>query len=379
MLVEGEHPQMDMPTQIPDLLATIPTAIQRNARDYLTAGRLRRRLRQGTALYAAELRGYQDVYHVWLTSCQTPSLSCTCDRARGICTHAAALLLDLDSSPDLYTEASWAAAVQTLHDQPKWPFGSGLDWNLITEQRPWWRVPFNPQYLEEFMQIAEAPSRPLNLGRDPAAALWAEMDISWMSQDFVIALFDQWLKNHNKLSPQDLPLWALLHWMQPSLPLDWLFLTADQPNTVKSLLRQLFHPGPLINSTSARREAILSDLTLVQPELAMVLWDLADDLDPYHFRQADALYLAGRSKDAAALLEHEMPTDPIARRQARQRLIQWVDLNDSLPHRMALAWEKGSLEVLLPVRHLIKSEDWLSITRALEETGTSGSPAGDPE
>ncbi len=358
-------------------LNTIPVRLQRRAQDYLTQDRLHRRLRLGDHTLAAELIGYQDTYHMALTTGIQYELTCSCSLPSQPCVHAVALVLDVDRHFQDYTEASWKACLQAKDALSRWPFDEGLDWSLIDKARPWWRHAYQAERLEAIREGALRPPARQGIAKDASLALWAELDPSWLSHPAVTDAFRIWLDTRSPVVPQDWPLWILLHWMQPLLPLNAIFLSAVHPSrAAQALLAQMHHPAPLIRPTAQRHIRLLEDITLLDPDLANPLWTLAEGLDPYHLVQADALFVANQRKKAIALLERHLPNDKNARRQARRRLVQWTSPEDSVPHQLAMAWESGLIEDLTSIQHLISPQTWDRVTRAIQ-TDPNASPKDD--
>ncbi len=363
---------MEGADQLRESLHALPGWVRRSGQDYLTQDRLTRRLRIGETIYGARLLGYRDHYTVWTTHDKGNvwSTYCDCDRRERPCPHGAALLLDLSQSRPLYQEAPWRLAVQATALLASWPFAAGLDWHLIPEGPSRWRNPFAPEGVILIGQLLERqPKQTPRLHRDSLTALWAEMHPSWNQDAVVREYFHRWLAPYLEAPLQDFSQWALLHWMQPQLDLSSLFLGLEgQPATLmlEALLRQLCERNALIQPNVHRHRALLSDMTLIRPGFTSTLWDIFDDSERGRLAQADALYLADQKSQAINLLETALPQEPGVRRQARIRLIQWLDESAGLPHRLALAWDAGSPEELAPVRHLFTTQQWETVLKALQ-------------
>ncbi|PSR22835.1 MAG: hypothetical protein C7B45_05015 [Sulfobacillus acidophilus] len=346
-------------------LDTVPRPLRHHAQDYLTEDRLARRLRRGSTLYTAELRGYRDRYWpratieggVW-------AVTCTCDRRPKLCAHAVALMLDLSRFSADYAEAPWKLVVQADRLIADWPFESPLTWHLIPVTTPFWRKPQAEDFLPTLVSLLQTAAN-LHLAEDPSLPIWAELHPSWLNHAAIQHLWTDWLRQYQSPRAQDAPLWVRLHWMQPVLKLTSVFLALDTSAAASAIFRQLWSPQPLIVPTPKRQRALLADLTLVHPELAALVWPFFRGTDPFALAQADALYLAGRQHEAIQRLEQDLPDDAAARKQVRLRLIEWLDLNDSVPHRLALAWESGSLTYAEPIHHLLSDAQWTRLTDAL--------------
>lgn len=351
---------------------SIPRRVRQSAEDYLTEDRLSRRIRHGKSTYSAELRGYHDQYRpVARNGDDALLLSCTCDRRQMPCAHAAALLLDLERSRHGYPEAPWELALAGGGTLLTWPFDPGLPWHTVAEQIPVWRMPFDLEPWERIQKRLEWNGA-RTLTQDGAAKIWAELHPSWLSEDRVRAAFETWLENWLGRPSRDWREWVLLSWMQPDLPLAPVFLATDRekPVAVREILAHLFSQGHVVAPTPGRQKAMLTNLTLVETTLGDALWASLGVSDADRIARADALYLSGAHEKAAQLLERELPESPEERRAARERLVRWQSLEDSLPHRLALAWERGSTEILEPVRHLLTPSQWSSLTAAVTERST---------
>ncbi len=369
-------------TCIQNAVDQLPTNIRQLGRDYLAQERLARRWRLGDADYAAELRGYADRYHPHIHAHEAQLVAtCTCEGKRMPCRHAAALLLDLEQNAEMYYEAPWALAQTAPPMLARWPFDQELNWDLIPDLPPFWREPFSDGALHRLQQRLQTSSIRSRLSRDPLAPLWAEMHASWLEQPAVRAQFDLWRGRHlTKSLPDDFEAWLMLHWMQPCLPLapimNVVSAGADNSACVDALLSFLWRPH-LVHPTGERLVTMLADLTILQPDLANVLWTRYTDLDPGSLRQADAWYQAGRADRAIALIDRHLPDDPKLRREARLRLIAWLAPEDAIPHRIALAWESCSLTPVEPVRHLIDAKAWDSLKSSIQARQKSGAVTDD--
>lgn len=345
----------------------ISPKLRQHAQDYLTEDRLVRRIRRGWALYTAELRGYQDTYRPRATvQNDVWDVGCTCARRHMPCSHAVALMLDLSRFFSEYVEAPWNLVVQAQQVMADWPFDQNFPWQHVPTVTPFWRKPFTPADLTKLTVLLSGASVS-RLAQDPAIPLWAELHPTWINHPIVYRLWDEWLTRHLNPLPSDAVLWVTLHWMQPNLPLSPVFLALSPWPTATAIFQQLWNPAPLIVATPDRQRALLADLTLVLPDLGNSLWPLFRDIDPHALAQADAAYLAGHRQKAIQLLDQDLPSDPKARRDVRLRLINWLDPKASVPHRLALAWESGSITYVEPIRSFLTDRDWDLLIQALNE------------
>lgn len=338
-----------------------------------------RRLRIGTTDFSAEIRGYQDRYRARAVV-QTSGITvfCSCESGRAACGHAAALLIDLDRNLNAYCEAPWDLARTTNTILSAWPFQQTVDWGLIPEGPPSWRRSYretDSDWLAVELQRAQSG----RLDRDPMTRIWAELDPTWLEHAAVQQLFAQWLERYLGAPVHDQALWALLHWMQPNLTLSPIisFLT-NNAAAAQAFMEFLWRPH-LIRATPERLLTCLADLTVVDPTLAQAMWPQYARLDPGSLAEADAWYRAGNHPRAIRLLEQHLSDDPLLRHQARVRLAAWMSLEDSVPHRIALALESRSTEPVEPVRHLIDREAWQSLVTSLGAEPRTASVTDEPQ
>ncbi len=350
----------------------LPSHTKRTARDYLAEDRLTRRIRHGEQSFAGELRGYQDRYHpAAAVDKQGLSPTCTCDR-RQPCGHVSALLIDIERHILSYPEVPWDVVRQWVLDTV-WQWDAAFAWQLVPDATPEWRMPYRPELGASVLaQVRSADYVPL--ARDPRVGIWAEAHSSWWEVPEFLQGFSRWASGA-RLSSADPRLCAALIWMQPALPMARLIDAGLMHRIALAapLLGWLFHPRPVLASSSARQLRALESLTLAVPDGSEnFLWDAFPDVDPDHLARADALYLAGHPQHAIRLLEQHLPTESLARRAARQRLVDWMNLDAGIPHRTALALETGQLDFVLPVRHLIGDSEWRSLEAAVRSRAGDG-------
>lgn len=335
------------------------------ARDYLAADRLVRRWAREPSLLAAEVRGYGGTYHVFL-ECgdDKPTSQCSCERPRRPCAHLAALALDVQLHREWYKTPGWAVCRSAQEVWRRWPLDEGLDWSTVPEQLPWWRRKPSADKVGDFVrQYPKTPSRPREL--EAAWSILSECHPDWLTYSEIRTRLEEWIADQLPASTRDVEGWALCHWMQPTLPLGPVFLSVrDNECAALAVLALLVRPTALVPPRPDRIRALLTDLTFIATDLADPLWRFWP-VDPDHLAQADALYVVGRREEAIRLLESELPQDRAARAAVRERLIAWLEPAASLPHRLALAWERGSLEPVIPVRHLLDPEEWDLLARAI--------------
>lgn len=340
---------------------------RRTGRDYLREDRLVRRFRIGGNIFAAELRGYRSTYHVVVRFRPgNDGLECSCDRIKQPCAHAAALLLDLQSKSDQYFELGWRAVVAAERARLAMPVVAEIDWNLIPDVAPWWRTVEPWQAVERLLPLMDrATRRGQPLARNRLTEIWAELNPEAILLPQTQALFADWIKPYQTSArPEDGADWVALRWMQPAL--GWT-VSLSPPEVaaaqIAALLHRLTDPAPLLQTTPARRAALMHDLTVLDARLGHQLWTV---LRTPVLDHADALFAAGQRDWAAAWLESELPEHPALRRQARARLVDWLADEASVPHRLALAWDTGNLEWLTPVRQYLNPQEWESIMTALK-------------
>lgn len=352
-------------------LDQMPSHIKRTARDYLAEDRLIRRVRHGRHSFAAELRGYQDRYHpASAVHEHALATSCTCER-RQPCSHAAALLMDMERQAIVYPEAPWDVVQWSATDRG-WEWDSAFPWNLVPETTPAWRLPFRPEAWEDLVpRLANNDYIPLS--RDPRVRIWAEADLSWWERPDVQATFSGWVQGA-RLESADPVLCAALLWMQPALPMVPLVNAGlmARASMAGPLMGWLWSQRPVLAPSPERQQRALALLTMTDPDVAGFLWGQFPQIDPHHLALADALYLAGRPQRAVRTLEQHLPAESGARRAARGRLVEWLDLEAGIPHRTALALETGQLDFLVPVRHLIADREWKSLEDAVRTRSEGG-------
>jgi hypothetical protein len=286
-------------------------------------------------------------------------------------------MLDLSRCSAEYPEAPWKLVVQADHQLENWPFEPAFVWPLIPVETPFWRKPPTDASLADLSKLLETPGHP-HLGQDPSLPVWAELHPRWMNHEVIQRLWQKWLVPHHAPRAQDATLWVKLHWMQPALKLNAVFAALNPAAVAVAIFHMLWCPVPLVVPTSERQRVLVADLTLVQPDLAMFVWPFFRNTDPFSLAQADALYLAGRPQQAIECLDQDLPDDPRVREQVRLRLIEWLAPEDSVPHRIALAWESGSLSYAEPIRHLMSDAEWTQLMRALRVRRASEPSADDP-
>ena len=349
-----------------------PDFARRTARDYLREDRLVRRFRIGSAFYAAELRGYRSTYYVLVRLDQPEAAAdCTCDRPKQPCPHSTALLLDLESKPGRYDELGWRAILGADAARDAAPLTASLDWSSIPETPPWWRTALADEAAARIEEMLRSSHRARALDRDPLTEIFSELNPTVAASAAIQALYKKWAQEHRAgIRPEDGPTWVNLHWMQPSLVSGPLQLPPAAANSaVHTLLHRLSDPSPWLDTTPERLNALMHDLTVLSPDLGHQLWS-------YHnvsvLSHADALFEAGHRQLAASWLESELPDDPDCRRQARIRLVDWLDVDATIPHRLALTWETGRLDWVEPVRDHLKPHEWDSIVNALKTPPSEG-------
>ncbi|MCL5117126.1 MAG: hypothetical protein M1272_08270 [Firmicutes bacterium] len=365
------HPET---AAIQNLLDRLPDRLRQRARDYLTEDRLRRRMRIGMHLYAAELRGYEDVHHPSIRAVRGEwRYHCSCGRRQMPCPHVAALLVDLTTPKIRYPEAPWALAVEHHAAVADWLTEQPFPWQAVPEDIPPWRLPFSESAFRRTVPLLERSDPRAPLAQDGAAALWAEADDTWIQEPSVLERYYAWLEPRLERPLRDLAPWVTLQWMQPDLPMArvWMSAAATASTPLEPMLRRLFEGQALHEPTDGRIRSLLAAITVIAPHGASSLWDAFRAVDPHHLFEADALYLRGYQAEAVALLERELPEPPEPRRLARERLVRWLPPKESLPHRLALAWDTGSTTILDPVRSLISDSEWSDIIRALSERSPS--------
>jgi len=345
------------------------------AQDYLTEDRLSRRVRFGQHLFMAELRGYQDTYHPWVEIIGT-TLSHGCDCSRpGYCSHTTALFMDLERLPIDYPEISWTLAQEYYGAVQKWVRREDFPWSQIPEMVPPWRYPAHDEKWAKIKETLQLTSSHHPLAHDRHAMVFAEAHPTWLSYAPFLDTFSSWIANRRVESVGDIPKWVSLQWFQPQLPLNSVWIQmANNKLATQEWLQQLFTPNNLIYATAQRERVSLTALTLIDSRIARPLWSFFNHVDPTRVAEADALYLSGHVLDAIHLLETNLPDAPRSRLAVRQRLIAWLSLEDSIPHRLALAWETGSEDVLEPVKDLLSSRQRSEIMQALSENRGSYAP-----
>ncbi len=345
--------------------------IKRTARDYLAEDRLIRRVSHGGQSFAAELRGYQDRYHpTAAVHHQGLATSCSCER-RQPCSHAAALLMDMEQHRLTYPEVPWDV-VRVWATDRAWRWDAHFPWDLVPDSIPDWRLPFRAEAWET-VEPRFAQEDYIPLSRDPRARIWAEADPSWWERTDFQTHFRTWVRGA-RLDSADPALCAALIWMQPELPVVPLITAGlmGRPSMAGLLMGWLFQQRPVLAPTPERVRRALESLTMTVPDAAEFLWGQFPEVDPHHLALADALYLAGRPQHAVRTLEQHLPTENQARRAARARLVEWLDLEAGIPHRTALALETGQWDFVLPVRHLIGDAEWQALEEAVRTRAGGG-------
>lgn len=356
-----------------------PSKAQQMARDYLLAERVGHRIRVGS-VYACRIQGYNDAYYPQIVMREEAlTTRCNCPSRHDPCRHVLALIADLVHSPRLYAEAPFRVVWHYEQLSPQDLLSSqAFPWHLVPKTPPLWTQPFSEASLTEVhLAFRKTSSR---LQADPDIWFWAELHPSWLDKPLIQDQFDQWLALRRDLvvDASDARAWVVLHWMQPRLPLASIF-AQQWPAFLTPLMACLFNPSPLREATCNRTRALLTDLTALSPPLADALWPMFRSVDPFRLHQADALYVAGYPDKAIALLHDHLPDDGVGRRQARERLVRWLDLREGLGHRLALAWDTRSLKILDPVRDLLSEEEWTTIAKALQDHAVDASLEAGPE
>ncbi|MCY0877615.1 MAG: hypothetical protein OWU84_01540 [Firmicutes bacterium] len=349
------------------LISQLPVSAQRQGEDYLLQERLTRRWRRPPRVLSAELRGYRDIYHPVLGGAREPmQWECDCGRRGSACAHVAALLLDADRHPHLYRETPWALFVRTREWLTAPPLTWPDPWPWIPEAVLPWHLPFDQAALPTFLAAAHQGNPRATL--DATWGLWADLHPSWLHHSKVRRAFDDWLSARLPYRERQPQRWVWLSWAQPHLPLAPALLALPESvkdPAVREALALLYGPALWRDATDARQMALLKVVTWLDSPLALELWRRFPQKPPWILEAADAFYQAGRVDLAQARLLEAWPDTPEGRRAARERLIAWLPPEDSLPHRLALALDTGSLDLLQPVRHLLNAEDWSQLTRRL--------------
>lgn len=350
-------------------LAELPMRLRNQGRDYLREDRLVRRVRIGDRFYAAELRGYQDIYHPALERAGGAwRLHCSCDR-RLPCAHLAALMDDVTHA--VYPEIPWRLGTQLEHPLSAWMTDQWFPWEQVPDQlSPWQRPPGDVSWYTATRETLHVPAA---LQDDRLAAQLAEMHPDWIAHETIGPVVERWRTGRLE-RPLGAPgLWAALQWVQPRLPLEpvWIAWAANPQPARDALLQRLFDPDPAWAATGERRLALLRALTVVHRDSARPIWEVFRYDDPWRLQEADALFVADARLEAIDVLERHMPGTTEARRAARSRLIDWLPLPDSVPHRLAMALDTGATEWVEPVRPWIDTDAWNAFNRALRERSPS--------
>jgi hypothetical protein len=358
------------------LVDQLPVGARRQAEDYLIQDRLVRRWQRPPQIFAAELRGYRDVYHPHLVGVPDQLKGqCDCNRRGSTCPHLAALALDLDRHPHWYVQTPWDLFLQTrewlAHPPLDWPD----PWPWLPEEPLAWQKPYASDLLPHILASLEKgnPRAPL----DVTWPIWADLHPSWLTASPIHEAFTAWLAARLPFRHLHVKRWVWLSWAQPDLDLAPVYLAfpeSDAGAMVKEALALLFGPALWRDASGARQIALLKVVTWLDPALAAELWPRFPQHGSWVLAAADAYYQAGEQEKAQATLIQSWPEDPASRRAARHRLIAWLPLADSLPHRLALAIEERSLELLEPVRHLLSRDDWTQLTQQLKEHSQDAPP-----
>ncbi len=345
-------------------MLSFPVRTVDGAREYLRAERLRRPVRPHPLRIAAYLHGYQDDY---IPHCAQISeglqVGCTC-RRRGVCAHAAALLMDFLADPERYQPLPYV--LRRMPDAAwSWLIGREFAWQDVPEHPHPWRQPARDAAWPALARAFAAPP-PRQWTAGQAYAMCADTHPSWMARHDWRAAFDHWCRQI--LTTRDEPHgWFDLLDANPALPLDtvWQTLAPGRRDLVPRIFSGL---GDMSSPPSPPRIlALLHVLTLALGRCRLVseTWQAYRIHDPHGQAEGEAWLAADCADLAVAAWEAHLPQEAVARHAVRGRIIAQVPQSERLPYALADCLENPGPDCLEDLKPLLTEVDWLRMRDAI--------------